>query len=54
VVQSYEPGEDWFWDYVEEEDFEGPVLAPPHHHPLDQTVPGPAERVPSNWQQLLH
>ena len=54
VVQSYEPGEDWFWDYVEEEDFEGPVLAPPHHHPLDQTVPGPAERVPRNWQQLLH
>ena len=46
MVQSYEPGEDWFWDYVKEEDFDGPVLAPPRHHPLDQPVPGPAGRVP--------
>ena len=54
VVQSYEPGEDWFWDFVDEEGFEGPTLAPPTHHPLDQPTPGPAGRVPRNWQRLLH
>ena len=32
----------------------GPELAPPTSHPDDQTAPGPADRVPSNWQQLLH
>jgi hypothetical protein len=26
VAQSYEPGEDWFWDYEAEEAFDGPVL----------------------------
>jgi hypothetical protein len=54
VVQSFEPGEDWFWDYTTEELFEGPVLAPPHHHPLDQPVPGPAGRVPPGWERLLN
>jgi hypothetical protein len=54
VVQSYEPDEDWFWDYATEQLFEGPVLAPPHHHPLDQPVPGPAGRVPEEWEEELH
>jgi hypothetical protein len=54
VVQSYEPGEDWFWDFAREEFLEGPALAPPHHHPLDQPVPGPAARVPRDWQRQLH
>jgi hypothetical protein len=54
VVQSFEPGEDWFWDYTTEELFEGPVLAPPHHHPLDQPVPGPAGRVPADWERHLN
>lgn len=54
VVQSYEPGEDWFWDYAREEDFEGPLLAAPRHHPLDQPVPGPAGRVPADWEHELH
>jgi len=54
VAQSFEPDEDWFWDYVTEQPLEGPVLAPPHHHPLDQPVPGPAGRVPSEWESLLH
>src|SRR5215218_5036759 len=48
VAQSYEPGEDWFWDYVQDDVVEGPVLQEPHHHPLEQTVPGPAERVPAD------
>jgi hypothetical protein len=53
-VQSYEPGEDWFWDYVTEQLGEGPPLAPPTHHPIDQPVPGPADRVPPDWQDRLH
>jgi Zn-finger in ubiquitin-hydrolases and other protein len=54
VIRSYEPGEDWFWDYDSNQFYNGPVLAAPEHHPLDQPTPGPAGRVPSNWQRLLH
>jgi hypothetical protein len=54
VIRSFEPGEDWFWDYSIEEPLEGPPLAPPENHPLDQPVPGPAGRVPRDWQQHLH
>lgn len=54
VVRSFEPGEDWFWDYRDSSVFEGPELAPPEHHPITQSVPGPAGLVPVNWQQQLH
>lgn len=54
IVQSYEPGEDWFWNYVTQEYAEGPPLAPPRHHPPDQPVPGPAGRVPRDWEWQLH
>ena len=54
IVQSFEPEEDWFWNYVTDDFVEGPVLVPPHHHPLDQPVPGPAGRVPANWEDLLN
>ena len=54
IVRSYEPGEDWFWDYATEQFGEGPPLAPPAHHPIDQPVPGPAGRVPPDWQDRLH
>ncbi|MGW3916970.1 UBP-type zinc finger domain-containing protein [Streptomyces sp. NPDC005070] len=54
VIQSFEPGEDWFWDYDTSELYEaGPELAPPVSHPLDQPTPGPADRVPGNWAELL-
>ncbi|MEU9156713.1 UBP-type zinc finger domain-containing protein [Streptomyces sp. NPDC048417] len=54
IIRSYEPGEGWFWSYETEEVFEaGPELAPPESHPSDQSVPGPAERVPENWAQVL-
>jgi hypothetical protein len=53
VIRSFEPGEDWFWDYRTDQFFEGPPLAAPLHHPVDQPVPGPAGRVPANWQDLL-
>jgi len=55
VIRSFEPGENWFWSYPEEDFYEsGPELAPPRHHPLDQTVPGPAERVPHDWRLKLN
>ena len=53
IIQSYEPGEDWFWDYPQEGFFNGPALAAPTHHPVGQPVPGPAGRVPANWVDLL-
>jgi len=54
VIASFEPGEHWFYDYRDQLLYDGPRLAPLEHHPLDQPTPGPAGRVPANWQQLLH
>lgn len=55
VVRSYEPGEEWFYDFGTEETLEsGPDLAPPLNHPEDQPAPGPHGRVPWNWTTLLH
>ena len=54
VIQSFEPGEGWFWDFGTDQEVDGPPLAPPDHHPVDQPVPGPAGRVPSDWQFHLH
>jgi hypothetical protein len=54
VIASYEPGEHWFYDYRDGGFYDGPRLAPPEHHPLDQPVPGPAGRVPPDWQLRLH
>ena len=54
VMQSYEPGEDWFWD------FERSVgVTPPPELPATRRAapgrparaPGPAGRVPEDWQQ---
>ena len=54
VIRSFEPGEDWFWNYETEAYAYGPALAPPVHHPLDQPTPGPAGRVPDDWERHLH
>jgi hypothetical protein len=54
VISSFEPGEDWFWDYDTEQFAEGPQLADPQHHPLSQPTPGPAGQVPSDWERHLH
>ena len=32
----------------------GPRLADPQHHPVDQSVPGPEERVPEDWESYLN
>lgn len=54
VMQSYEPGEDWFWDYANEQAYDGPALAPPTSHPEQQPAPGPAGRVPADWRDHVH
>lgn len=54
VICSFEPGEDWFYDYRTSEYITGPQLAPPRYHPADQSVPGPAGRVPIDWLDRLH
>jgi hypothetical protein len=54
IIRTYEPGENWFWDYRSGEAHRGPHLADPEHHPITQTVPGPADRVPADWQSYLH
>jgi hypothetical protein len=51
---TFEPGEDWFWDYRAGDFVDGPQLAPPIHHPEDQPVPGPAGRVPDDWERRLN
>jgi hypothetical protein len=53
-IVSFEPGESWFWNFVDEEFYDGPKLAPPEHHSLKQSVPGPAKRVPTDWRKHLH
>jgi hypothetical protein len=55
MIRSFEPGEEWFYSYQTDEMYGGgPELTPPEHHPLDQPVPGPAGRVPGDWQLHLH
>jgi hypothetical protein len=54
VIASFEPGEDWMFDYRDEGVYEMPVLAGPQSHPADQPVPGPAGAVPADWQDHLH
>ena len=53
-IQSFEPGEDWFWDCRDDDYAAGPDLAPPRSHPADQPTPGPAGAVPADWIQRLH
>jgi hypothetical protein len=57
IIQSFEPGEDWLWDYPNEQYLDAPdglKLAAPEHHPVSQPTPGPAGKVPSDWQLHLH
>lgn len=53
VAQSFEPSEDWFWDYARNAETIGPPLLPPTAHPDSQPVPGPHGLVPHNWRDLL-
>src|SRR3954469_1635647 len=53
IIRSFEPAEDWFWNYDTNEYYDGPQLAAPECHPEDQAVPGPADRVPPDWVKQL-
>jgi hypothetical protein len=53
-IQSFEPGEEWFWDYTSEVFLaDGPALSPPTSHPSYQPAPGPEGRVPADWLERL-
>ncbi|MGW0613145.1 hypothetical protein [Streptomyces sp. NPDC002788] len=53
-VQSFEPGESWYWNHETDELYEGgPELAAPLSRPDDQPAPGPAGRVPADWAKVL-
>jgi hypothetical protein len=54
IIQSFEPDEDWFWDYASQSYADGPRLVDPQSHPVDQPVPGPQGRVPADWMDRVH
>jgi len=54
IIASFEPGEEWFYNFSTGEFLEGPPLAAPRWHPEDQPVPGPRGRVPEDWQSKLN
>ncbi len=55
VITSFEPGEEWFWNFETESFYADAVaLVPPTHHPITQPTPGPAGRVPADWESHLH
>jgi hypothetical protein len=54
VMRTFEPDEDWFWDFPAADYTDGPSLAAPEHRPREQTVPGPSGRVPDDWRAHIH
>lgn len=54
IIRSFEPGEEWFWSYETQDYYDGPALADPQAHPVEQPAPGPAGRVPDDWRSHLH
>jgi hypothetical protein len=54
IIASFEPGEEWSYDYTTGAFVESVHLAAPRWHPKDQPVPGPHDRVPRDWQSKLH
>jgi len=54
IIQSFEPGEDWFFDFRGQQMAIGPELAPPGSHPVEQPVPGPEGQVPPDWKERIN
>jgi hypothetical protein len=54
IIASFEPGENWFYDYEKQEMIPAVELLPPQSHPKNQPTPGPAGRVPADWEKLLN
>src|SRR3984957_9008073 len=46
IMTSFEPGENWFWNYRTGKPFYGAKLALPRSRPLDQPTPGPKGACP--------
>lgn len=53
-MQSFEPGESWYWDFTGEVSLDGPELAAPTSKPDDVATPGPADRLPADWRAHIH
>ena len=54
IVASFEPLQNWFYDYEKGKIVRGRKLLPPRSHPELQPVPGPPGKVPANWEELLN
>jgi hypothetical protein len=54
IIRSFEPDEDWFYDYETGQAFDGPALAGPESRPEDESTPGPRGRVPRDWAEHIH
>lgn len=54
IAQSFEPGEDWFWNYRLGQEVVGLPLRAPTSRPISQPAPGPRGKVPSDWMSRLH
>jgi hypothetical protein len=53
IIRSFEPDEEWFWDYAANDYTDGPELAPPDCRPRSESAPGPSSRLPEDWRQIL-
>jgi hypothetical protein len=54
IIASFEPGEDWFFDYEKQGMIKVVELLPPHSHPRNQPAAGPAGSVPASWESFLN
>ena len=53
IIASFEPGK--IGSRLQKQGMiRGVELLPPHSHPTNQPTPGPAGRVPADWESLLH
>ncbi|GLI27492.1 hypothetical protein ARHIZOSPH14_17340 [Agromyces rhizosphaerae] len=54
VMTTFEPDEDWFWDFELDAPARPVPLSPPFSRPLEQACPGPAGNVPDDWEERLN
>jgi hypothetical protein len=54
VVASFEPFQNWYYDYETDKVFRAARLRPPNCRPATQPAPGPAGKVPPDWVSHLH
>ncbi len=54
LVQSFEPGEDWFWDYQTENYYDGPPWRRRSTTRSSSPRRDPEDRLPADWRRHLH